>query len=75
MFMTFIPGKHLSIYTIPIMFFTIISEIIIYHFSCPHELVYAFINLFTQLINIYKAPNSQSHWTNGHSIVILQNIQ
>ena len=55
MFMTFIPGKHLSIYTIPIMFFTIISEIIIYHFSCPHELVYAFINLFTQLINIYKA--------------------
>ena len=58
MFMTFIPGKHLSIYTIPIMFFTIISEIIIYHFSCPHELVYAFINLFAQkrkhtLIYIY----------------------
>ena len=74
MFMTFIPGKHLSIYTIPIMFFTIISEIIIYHFSCPRKLVYAFINLFTQLIYIYKAIR-QMHTYIHMSTGTLQNIQ
>ena len=46
------------------MFFIIIISIsentIIYYFTCPYELVYAFINLFTQQINTYT-PTRQMH--------------